>query len=116
MLNLLSNLPKQAWIAITIAITCFVTPIGFGVSALLFKSGNLSYERGDTKIKIGEAKNNSEFAKKQWEQKLKQFERQLEESNSPGIQEVRETFEAEILPTAEAVIETSEELEEAIAN
>ena len=110
MLSLLNKLPKYAWIAIIVAIACFVTPVGIGVSALLFKSSTLSYERGDTKINIGEAKNNSQFARKQWENKLEEFEEELEKTYIPN--NLRRKFEEELKPTAEAAIEYQEDFEE----
>jgi len=115
MLDVLTKLPKFVWIMIIVICGCIATPIGIGVAALIFKSNNLSFERGETKINIGKAKNNSDYAKKQWEQKLKDFELQLEGINTPEIETVKESFESELKPTAEAVIEYTEEFEDAIA-
>ena len=116
MFNFLAKLPKQAWIVISVAIASIAIPIGIGISALIFKSETLTYERGETRINIGnidKAKNNSEFARKQWEQKIRELERELSKIEAPELEPIKESFE-EFLPTAEAVIDSTEELEEAI--
>ena len=110
----LNKIDKPVLYCLSAIAICFAAPTGIGLMMILLRSNNFSFERGDTKIKVqGEtvryAINNDAYSNKQLIEKVEELESIVNRSNTPT--EVKQAVR-ELKPTARAVVQTSEELQE----
>lgn len=110
----LNKIDKPVLYCLTAIAICLAAPTGIGLMTILLRSNNFSFERGDTKIKVqGEivryAINNDAYSNKQLIEKVEELESIVNRSNTPT--EVKQAVR-ELKPTARAVVQTSEELQE----
>lgn len=114
MIDKLNKINKPVLYCLTAIAICFAAPTGIGLMMILFKSNNFIYEKGDTKIKVeGEiarkAINNDAYSNRQLIEKVNRLETLVNQINTPT--EVKQAVQ-ELKPTAQAVVKTSEELQE----